>query len=89
VALERVCALDGVHLTSEGYSNVAKIICETVLKMQIGTLGKSAVLSRSAAVLLSGAEPHHYWKGFNSPVGSVKRSMNQSWGKFCKGEKKR
>jgi len=79
--LKRVSSHDGVHLTSEGNSNVAKNICDTLANIQTGMLGKKIVLSRSSAVPLAGAEPNFFWKGFNSPVGSSKR-LSQSWGKF-------
>jgi hypothetical protein len=84
VVLKRVSAKDGVHFSPEGNTNVAKNICETLSLLQTGTLGKRDVLSRSAAVAISGTEPRHFWKGFSSPVGSVKKTSNQSWGKFPK-----
>jgi len=80
--LKRVSSADGVHFSSEGNCNVAKNIAVTLQNLQTGTLGRAVVMSRAAAVPVAGAEPRHFWKGFNSPVGSTKRSAAQSWGKF-------
>jgi len=83
--LKQVCASDGVHLKPEGYCNVAKNISATLQLLQEGKLGKIVAQSRSAAVPVAGAVAiPHFWKGFSSPVGSLKKSSHQSWGKFPK-----
>jgi len=82
--LKQISSYDGVHLTAEGNGNVAKNICGAIKNLQNGTQGKAISMSRAAAVHVAGAEPRHFWKGFSSPVGSAKRSANQSWGKFPK-----
>ena len=87
--LKRVSASDGVHFTAEGNGNVAKNICETLEKLQSGNLGKTLSLSRAVAVPKAGTEIRHVWRGFSSPVGSLKRSASQSWGKFPKDRAQR
>jgi len=87
--LKRVSASDGVHFTTEGNGNVAKNILVTLEKLQSGNLGKTATLSRAVAVPNAGPEIRHFWRGFSSPVGSLKRAGSQSWGKFPKDRMQR
>ena len=79
--LRAVSGIDGVHLKPEGSENLAKNIIGIVKKFELGLVGRIPWKNGSAAVSLSGDGSRHYWKGFASPVGSIKQ-QRQSWAKF-------
>jgi hypothetical protein len=73
VALKLVCGSDGVHLSPDGYRNVAKNICATLVGLQSGTLGKNiAGTSSSPCSSVLGEKKSFYWRGFVSPCGATK-----------------
>ena len=84
--LKEVMASDGVHLTKEGYKNVAMSIVDTVVKVQSGVYGKSAVNSGSVAVSVAGTGRTYQWHGFVSPVGSKLPRERPGWGKSSRGK---
>jgi len=55
--------IDGVHLTEVGYVKLADVIVDTVHERTI----VNSVLSGP-----SGSSKSYYWRGFSSPVGSVR-----------------
>jgi hypothetical protein len=63
--LRGICADDGVHLTQTGYRKLADTVSKTVNEC-----------ARPAAVIISGgdaaARTGFYWRGFVSPVGSLR-----------------
>ena len=71
-ALRSLLAADGVHLTPDGYKNFAKNLCSVINDRTSGKLGKPKTSTN--ARLVSGSNFH--WRGFNSPVGSYKKSLS-------------
>ena len=69
-ALKNISARDGVHLTKEGYRNMARNLGETVANLASGKLGKNTLPgTNDAAISVSGAR-RFFWRGISSPVGS-------------------
>lgn len=79
--LKMVGGSDGVHLTIEGYRNMAKNISDTIVKLENGAMGKKVTGSVSAGVHVSGSSSRVFWRGFSSPVGSKTASMATGWPK--------
>lgn len=79
--LQHVSAKDGVHFTQDGYMNMSKNICETLVQLQAGLLGKYHAGSESAVSFVSGSSTRHFWRGFSSPVGSLTASRKPAWQK--------
>jgi len=67
--LQHISADDGVHFTSIGYRKVADMLAKTIIEN-----------ARPASVIVSGgsaaAGSGFYWRGFLSPVGSVREPEN-------------
>jgi hypothetical protein len=69
VALLRdIFAPDGVHLTQESYSNMAQNI-STHIETRLSDKSTSEV---SASVSVAGTGKTFFWRGFCSPVGSLR-----------------
>ncbi len=78
--LPALMAKDGVHLTREGYKNMAKNVMLAIQHIQAGDTSQSD----SAAVLNVPGAGRFHWRGFTSPVGSKLSSSHhggQKWGK--------
>jgi hypothetical protein len=68
VLLRDVFASDGVHLTQESYSNMAQNISTHI---EMWFCDKSAT-EVSASVSVTGAGKTFFWRGFCSPIGSLR-----------------
>jgi hypothetical protein len=78
-SLHLVGATDGVHFTPDGYASIAKNICETIVRLQAGHLGKSPMSADTAGDYVSGTGARHFWRGFSSPVGSATTCKIPGW----------
>jgi len=67
--LRRTLSSDGVHFTDLGYHNWISQMSVSMSKV----LDRADILKRKedAAVVISGG--NHQWRGFTSPVGSIRR----------------
>jgi hypothetical protein len=71
--LKNSCARDGVHFTTMGYVNTAKVVTKTAMYL----LNKKTANSSTATNTVPGhGRTTHYWRGFTSPVGSAKPSFS-------------
>jgi hypothetical protein len=77
-ALRTAVAKDSVHLTADGYKNLARNIVVTVTKLQ-------TLSTVSAASLFTGPARRNFWRGFSSPVGSALYKEPHSWAKVNRG----
>jgi hypothetical protein len=87
-SLKSVSASDGVHLTPEGYRNVAKNISELIVQFRTGTLGKSVQNSAASAAASVSGRQLYFWRGICSPIGSRTRNpaLNKSGSKSSRGK---
>jgi hypothetical protein len=71
--LKQVMAADGVHFTRHGYEKIA----ETVVKVCKTHLEKTDSAASPVSAVPVGSKPKtFYWRGFVSPVGSVRPSAH-------------